>query len=168
MSITFEKDGYGQVEPNHLSAPRDGGVYAQLPAASAIKVLENGMFVKYNYADGECKFTGNGAWMLVFNEEKLYDERYQMHKHYAQKVSESYDGKIYPRVFRLSLGDLFTTNTFKDNETVKKGDIVAPGSDGFLTVQDPQDLPEGLLLEVVKEYTLPDGQDAVKLQVIAE
>lgn len=168
MAITFKKDGYGQVEPNHLSAPRDGGVYAQLPAASGIDVLENGMFVKYNYADGECKFTGDGAWMLVFNEEKLYDERYQMHKHYAQKTAESYDGKIYPRVFRMSLGDLYTTNTFKDNEVLEVSDIVAPGSDGFLTKQDPEDLPEGLKLQVVKEYSMPDGQDAVKLQVIAE
>ena len=168
MAITFKKDGHGQVEPNHLSAPRDGGVYAQLPAASSIKVLENGMFVKYDYANGECNFTGDGAWMLVFNEEKLYDERYQMHKHFAQKVADSYDGKIYPRVFRLSLGDLYTTNTFKDNESVKVGDIVAPGSDGFLTVQDPEKLPDGLLLKVVKEYTLPDAQDAVKLQVISE
>ena len=39
MAITIEKDGYGQVEPNHLSAPRDGGVYAQLPAAEDIEVL---------------------------------------------------------------------------------------------------------------------------------
>ena len=75
MAITIERDGYGQVEPNHLSAPRDGGVYAQLPAAEDIEVLENGMFVKYDYANGECNFTGDGAWMLVFNEEKLYDER---------------------------------------------------------------------------------------------
>ena len=168
MAITFNKDGYGQVEPNHLSAPRDGGVYAQLPAASGIDILENGMFVKYNYADGECKFTGDGAWMLVFNEEKLYDERYQMHKHYAQKVAESYDGKIYPRVFRMSLGDLYTTNTFKNNEALEVGDIVAPGSDGFLTKQDKNNLPDGLKLQVVKEYSMPDGQDAVKLQVIAE
>lgn len=168
MAITFKKDGYGQVEPNHLSAPRDGGVYAQLPAASTIKVLENGMFVKYNYADGECKFTGDGAWMLVFNEEKLYDERYQMHKHFAQKADDSYDGKIYPRVFRLSLGDIYTTNMFADNEVLKVGDIVAPGSDGILTVQDPDDLPDGLKLQVVKEYTMPDSQPGVKLQVIAE
>ena len=102
MSVTIKKDGYGQVEPNHLSAPRDGGVYAQLPANEDIEVLENGMFVKYDYANDECNFTSDGAWMLVFNEEKLYDERYQMHKHYAQKVEDSYDGKIYPRVFRIS------------------------------------------------------------------
>ena len=33
--------GYGQVEPNHLSARRTGQIYAQLPAAAAITKLEN-------------------------------------------------------------------------------------------------------------------------------
>ena len=157
MAITFKKDGYGVVEANHLSAPRDGGVYAQLPAAAGIDVLENGMFVKYDYASGECNFTGDGAWMLVFNEEKLYDERKQMHKDFAQKVEDSYDGKIYPRVFRISVGDIYTTNTFNDDETVAVGDKLAPGDDA-----------EGVIFQVVKEYTMPDGQPGVKLQCIAE
>ena len=163
MAITFKRDGYGQVEPNHLSAPRDGRVYAQLPANKDIKILENGMFVKYNYAAGEVNFTGDGAWMLVYNEEKLYDERHQMHKDWAQKVEDSYDGKIYPRVFGIVAGDIFTTNTFKDNTKLKVGDDVAPGSDGFL---DTAGQNAELVFRVVKEYTLPDGQPAVKLQCI--
>lgn len=162
MAITIKRDGYGQVEPNHLSAPRDGRVYAQLPAAEDIKILENGMFVKYDYAAGEVNFDGDGAWMLVYNEEKLYDERYQMHKHWAQKVEDSYDGKIYPRVFGIVAGDIFTTNTFKDNETLAVGDDVVPGTDGFLTAGKNGDV----VFRVVKEYTLPDGQPAVKLQCI--
>ena len=167
MAITFKKDGYGQVERNHLSAPRDGGVYAQLPAAAGIKVLENGMFVKYDYANGECNFTGDGAWMLVFNEEKLYDERYQMHKHYAMKVADFYDGKMYPRVLRISRGDIFTTNMFNDSTVVKLGDHVAPSkNDGILEVVTTD--PDGVVFQVVKEYTMPDGQSGVKLMCIAE
>ena len=42
--------GYGQVEPNHLSAQRTGQIYAQLPANRNIQLLENGQFVKYDYA----------------------------------------------------------------------------------------------------------------------
>lgn len=38
----FVTRGYGQVEPNHLSAQRTAQIYAQLPAAEAINVLENG------------------------------------------------------------------------------------------------------------------------------
>lgn len=44
--------GYGQVEPNHLSAQRTAQIYAQLPAAADIDVLEQGQFVKYDYAAG--------------------------------------------------------------------------------------------------------------------
>ena len=69
------KIGYGQVEPNHLSAQRTGQIYAQLPADSSIDKLENGQFVKYDYASGKVNFTGEGEYMLVLNEVKLYDER---------------------------------------------------------------------------------------------
>ena len=103
-------DNFAQVEPNHLSAPRDGGVYAQLPADESIKVLEQGMIVKYDMAAGKVALTGNGIAAMVFNEEKLYDERKQMHRDYAMQKSDFYDGVMTPRVFRLSEGDIFTTN----------------------------------------------------------
>ena len=69
--------GYGQVEPNHLSAQRTGQIYGQLPANKNINLLENGQFVKYDYAAGdlgEVDFVGKGEWMLVYNEIKLYRE----------------------------------------------------------------------------------------------
>ena len=69
---SYVEFGYGQVEPNHLSARKTGQIYAQLPAAKAINVLEQGQFVKYDYAKGVCDFDGPGEWMLVFNEIKLY------------------------------------------------------------------------------------------------
>ena len=166
MAITFKRDGYGQVEPNHLSAPRDGRVYAQLPANEDIKILENGQFVKYDYAAGEVNFDGDGAWMLVYNEEKLYDERYQMHKHWAQKVEDAYDGKIYPRVFGIVAGDIFTTNAFADGTTLEVGnDVIPDDTTGFLVKAGENDESD-VVFRVVKEYTLPDGQPAVKLQCI--
>lgn len=64
--------GYAQVEPNHLSGQATKEVYAQLPAAADIKVLEQGQFAKYDYLNGEVNFTGKGDWMLVYNEIKLY------------------------------------------------------------------------------------------------
>lgn len=66
--------GYGQVEPNHLSAQVSGQIYAQLPAAAGIEFLENGQFVKYDYKEGEVNFTGAGEWMLVYNEVKVYND----------------------------------------------------------------------------------------------
>ena len=50
---TIKRVGFGQVEPNHLSAQRTAQIYAQLPAAKDIKVLENGQFVKHDYAKKE-------------------------------------------------------------------------------------------------------------------
>lgn len=69
---SYVEYGYGQVEPNLLSAQRTGQIYAQLPAAADIDVLEQGQFVKYDYAKGVVDFEGAGEWMLVYNEIKLY------------------------------------------------------------------------------------------------
>ena len=70
----FVERGYGQVEPNHLSAQLNGQIYAQLPAAANIEVLENGQFAKYDYKNGVVDFAADnaGEWMLVFNEVKVY------------------------------------------------------------------------------------------------
>ena len=51
---TYVENGYGQVEPNHLSAQRTAQIYAQLPAKSDITVLENGQFVKHKYNVCKC------------------------------------------------------------------------------------------------------------------
>ena len=156
-------DNFAQVEPNHLSAPRDGGVYAQLPADESITVLEQGMIVKYDMAAGKVALTGNGISAMVFNEEKLYDERKQMHRDYAMKKSDFYDGVMTPRVFRLSEGDIFTTNAVATG-TYNVGDKLCPGSDGFLAAGEGS-TP---VCQVVAETILPDGQPAVKLQVVSE
>lgn len=156
-------DNFAQVEPNHLSAPRDGGVYAQLPADESIKVLEQGMIVKYDMAAGKVALTGNGISAMVFNEEKLYDERKQMHRDYAMQKSDFYDGVMTPRVFRLSEGDIFTTNAVVAG-TYNVGDKLCAGSNGFLAAGEDS-TP---VCQVVAETILPDGQPAVKLQVVSE
>ncbi len=85
--------GYGQVEPNHLSAQRTGQIYAQLPADPAINVLEQGQFVKYDYAAGLVNFTGAGEWMLVYNEIKLYRE-HQLDCEFAM-LKGNYQARVY-------------------------------------------------------------------------
>lgn len=89
----YVERGYGQVEPNHLSAQRNGQIYAQLPAAAAINVLENGQFVKYDYANEAVNFTGPGEWMLVFNEVKLYRDGLD-YNDFAMK-KEDYVARVY-------------------------------------------------------------------------
>lgn len=85
--------GYGQVEPNHLSAQSTGQIYAQLPAAASIDVLEQGQFVKYDYVKGVVDFDGPGEWMLVYNEIKLYREG-QMDCEFAL-IKDNYQARVY-------------------------------------------------------------------------
>lgn len=164
MAVTIKRDGFGQVEPNHLSAPRNGQVYAQLPAADSIEVLQQGMFVKYDYAAGECNFDGNGEFMLVYNEEKLYDERHQMHKDFALRKEDMYDKVITPRVFKTFPGDIYTTNMVKEEE-LTVGDKLTVGADGILA-KNASPAATDMVWQVAKETTMPDMQPAVKLQRI--
>lgn len=85
--------GYGQVEPNHLSAQRNAQIYAQLPADKNIAVLEQGQFVKYDYASGLVNFTGPGEWMMVYNEIKLYRD-HQDDCEFAM-IKDNYQARIF-------------------------------------------------------------------------
>lgn len=133
--------GYGQVEPNHLSAQRTGQIYAQLPAAATINVLEQGQFVKYNYAKGVCDFGAEGTtgeWMLVFNEIKLYREN-QMDCEFAL-IKDNYNARVYSpygvaeedRQARYLNGNGVNSTgmTFDNvNHTVTFGDVTLPVDD---------------------------------------
>ncbi len=165
--VTF---GYGQVEPNHLSAQVTGQIYAQLPLNKDIAVLENGMFAKYDYENNEVNFTGAGEWMLAYNTPKLYDEDEVDHD-YAMK-NNTYEANravvpastvVVPRLFKTNVGDIFTTNTIKAAE-LSVGDVLAPGADGYLAIAGSD---ATMKWEVVKVYTMPDMQKGVKIMRIA-
>lgn len=189
----MKRKGYGQVEPNHLSAQYTGQIYAQLPAMTVtttgsgadavttktpIATLENGQFLKYDYANGAADVSGQGEWMLVFNEVKLYDERRQNYKDFAAQASEMADGQIYPRLLKTNVGDIFTTNTFRNASSVtvtgpdaeitmpelKEGNFVTIDAAGWLKKANAKG--SDIAFQVVKVYDLGDGQDAVKLQRI--
>ena len=219
--------GYGQVEPNHLSAQRTGQIYAQLPANKDIEILENGQFVKYDYAaenGGEVNFTGKGEWMLVFNEIKLYRE-HQMDCEFAMRKGD-YIARIYspvaadtnfdaqsryyggldsnkepiekvtapadmyelhynedpfhiesqttpkampegtvmvPRVFKTNVGDIMTTNMIKETALALGDELSPAAADGILCKAGDG----SMTWQVVKVYTLPDHQKAVKIMRIA-
>lgn len=160
----LEKKGFGQVEPNHLSAQRTGQIYAQLPLASDIEVLENGQFAVYDYASGEVNFTGKGEPLLVFNEVKLYELR-QGCKDFALQKINAIDGELVPRLFKTNVGDIFTTNLV--NLTTAFGDAlvglkVTP-KDGVLTEKLTPTSGE-IVFTIVKATTMADGQKAIKVQ----
>lgn len=188
----MKRIGFGQVEPNHLSAQRTSQIYAQLPAASSINVLENGQYVKYDYANGEVNFTGEGEWMMVFNEVKLYDDRWrETYKDFAMRkenYTEGSDdithsgvgplkGQMVPRVIKTNIGDIYTTNCLKLANTDGKTEITMEdlsvadklivNAQGYLEKKASVDGTEPMVWQVVKKYTLADGQEAVKVMRIA-
>lgn len=246
-TCAFVEKGYGQVEPNLLSAQRTGQIYAQLPAATGITALENGQFVKYDYANGEVNFTGAGEWMLVYNEVKVYRD-YQGDKDFAM-LADNYGALVYaahngvpadnttgnvnwrsavtqivdpyevdstnnpmqnkvyggpalmhdgydydvsdelktnfvtgttgakvmvPRVLKTNIGDIFTTNTIKEDLTEDNvGDELTIGANGYLTTAAAADKTGtfagsgDMRWQVVKVYTMPDGQKGAKIMRIA-
>lgn len=191
-AILIKRKGYGQVEPNHLSGIVTGQIYAQLPTDTTrtvaadgkvtwtgITQLEQGQFAKYNYADGKVDFTGDGEFMLVYNEEKLYDERKQSHKDFVYKAEDFTDYKMFPRLIKTYVGDIFTTNTIgvkNTSDTAEVGtvaldvgnylQVTASGENaGFLAKASGTSMPaSGMVWKVVQVYTMPDGQPGVKIQ----
>ena len=184
---TITRVGFGQVEPNHLSAQRTAQIYAQLPADASIDVLENGQFVKYDYANGVCNFEGEGEWMMVFNEVKLYDDFWrESYKDFAM-IKDNYTpgsdtithngvgplkGQMVPRLFKINVGDHWTTNCLAGKgakNAVSPSIEVVPGTKlkvdeatGYLVAGEDANFQ----LQVVKVYTLADGQAAVKVMRI--
>ena len=163
------KQGFGQLEPNHLSAQRNGQIYAQLPCDTSIEVLQNAQFVKYDYANGKVNYTGEGEWMLVYNEVKLYDPRHS-YKDFALQKKNCVDGEMVPRVMKTMVGDIFTTNLVDNGSkgsalAVKDKLTVAEGT-GILTYDASPEATD-MVWQVAKVYTMADGQPAVKIQRIA-
>ena len=66
--------GFGQVEPNQLSAQKTGQIYASLPLSKDVNVLQNGEFMYYDYKTSTVTADGIGEPMLVFNEIKIYED----------------------------------------------------------------------------------------------
>ena len=154
--------GYGQVEPNHLSAQRTSQIYAQLPANEDIEILENGMFAKYDYAKNEVNFDGEGEFMLVLNEVKLYDTNRETYKDFAMKKEDYLNGEMVPRLFKTNVGDIYTTNMIDSSIEVDVETKLTPNENGILSTYTVEEM----IWKVVKVYTMADGQPAVKVQRI--
>ena len=208
--MAFTRNGYGQVEPNQLSAQKTGQIYASLPLASDVDILQNGEFMYYDYKSGTVTADGKGEPMLVFNEVKLYEPFWQTsYKDFAMiRVGDNYvtsrlatagygDGAetegddptpghsdwqagyrmdgIAPRLFKTNVGDIFTTNmvetgaeiTYKQGDTLKLKKVpkAADKTGNTLVLSKTGDI-DALEFVVAKVYTMPDGQQGLKLQRI--
>ena len=206
--MAFTRNGYGQVEPNQLSAQKTGQIYASLPLDSKVDILQNGEFMYYDYKSGTVTADGEGEPMLVFNEVKLYEPFWQTsYKDFAMiRVGDNYvtsrlatagygDGAetkgtasahsdwqagyrmdgIAPRLFKTNVGDIFTTNMVETGASItySQGDILklkkvvkAADKTGNTLVLSKTGNIDALEFVVAKVYTMPDGQQGLKLQRI--
>lgn len=163
MALLIKK-GYGQVEPNHLSGQKTGEIYAMLPAASDIENVQNGTFMKYDYANGVMTYdaAAPGPYHLVFSEVKLYDPK-ESYCDFVLTKENSSVGKIHPRLIATKPTDHFTTNMV--DVTSAKGERVGKLLqivNGILT-ETAAPVEGEQTWQIVKDYSLADGQPAVKV-----
>ena len=166
-TLGFVENGYGQVEPNHLSAQRTGQIYAQLPANKDIEVLENGQFVKYDYANGEVNFSGAGEWMLVFNEVKTYYD-YEPDCYFAMKKA-NYNARVYSPIG----ADTLTKGKSRNYDFAQAGIALDGTTDPFTvaTYTGPEYMKEGTTMvprvfktnvgDIMTTNTIKDAEVAV-------
>ena len=151
------KRGFGQVEPNHLSARFTGEIYAQMPAAKDINVLEQGQFVKYDYANRAVNFTGVGEWMLVFNEIKLYRD-WETDEDFAM-IKRDYNAYVYSLMGQNSNGEMTEEQLIKTytslgqqatgeviNELPEMGRLPVGYTYEREVMEDPAMMPEGTVM----------------------
>jgi len=215
--MSFTRNGYGQVEPNQLSAQKTGQIYASLPLDTNVGILQNGEFMYYDQAAGKVSAddsTGVAEPYLVFNEIKLYEPFWRTsYKDFAMirikdkngnYVNHGYvtsapatagynDGSnvsgvaanpahpdypyrmdgIAPRLFKTNVGDIYTTNMVQTDEdagaavTYAVGDKLVPvknTTSNTLVLEADNSATTGMIWVVTKVYTMPDGQQGLKLQ----
>ena len=204
----MKRIGYGQVEPNKLSAQKTGQIFASLPLDKNVSVLQNGEFMYYDYANGMVTAgddnTVAGEPMLVFNEIKIYEEHLSYKDFAMIRVGDNYvtnnaavgritsantDGTVYgdgalntgaaivpahteyqyrmdgiaPRLLKTNVGDIYTTNMVEEADYAVKDILkLKKTSRNTLELSKTGDI-EGVEFQVIQVYTMPDGQEAVKL-----
>ena len=179
----LSKTGYGQIELNNVAFRRDGRIEAQCALDTAAfgsdDVCENGMILRVNkpaHKIGFCDASAaNQLYALNYTTEHMYDERKPGLKNF-KLVSAAAGEDFYPRVGYLAAGDLWTTNTVDLGTYASVADVAgalasgiavyaAAGTDGYATLASAAPA-SGLVMQVVKKTTMPDGQDAFQLQVL--
>lgn len=174
-------DGYGQIELNQVAFRRDGRIEAQCalnPADFAEVAAENGMLLAVDNTDRTVKFPVAGSDLpiaLNYTTEHMYDDRHQALKDFKLEIDT-----FYPRLGFLDIGEKYTTNclAYDDGEFADEDAVEAaaeacattalyavPCENGahLVTKTKPAN---GVCLKAIKATTMPDGQFAIKFQVI--
>lgn len=180
------KVGYGQIELNQVAWRRDGRIEAQckLDATTdfATAMAENGMLLAVDAVNKKlfAATVAKAATMPIgvnYSSEHIYDERTPGLKNFALGKND-----MLPRVGYPAVGDKFTTNALAYDTTVYADqDAVEAALTAYATTAVYGGILDGAagliglskvapsvgpIMRVIEYTTMPDGQPAVKLQVI--
>jgi len=190
MALTrLEIENYGVLEPNFLAAYKDGKIESQTLLSTddftSTAPAENGMGVVVDRVAEEVTLPGDstaGLIHLVATEEALYNQFEQGLNRFAL-----YGTDEAPKLPLLQAGDRFTTNTvcfdlgddteeFADEAAAKvalaayadTAVYAVPSANGSwrITQDGTTTGAAACLLKVIGVTTLPDGNYAVKLEVL--
>jgi hypothetical protein len=175
---------YGVIELNHVSWPETARVFAQLPLSPTefgvtplFTVAENGMWLNYDIAAGKVRFPAVTEPIgVLYMGEKEYNKFEVGLNQYHLHVNENY-----PRLGMPMVGDIYTTNTWcYDNSTWTTDGALQAVLAAYATTPiyfipcttngAPQLVLAGALgsaatiAKVVKLYTLPNGDQGLKVQ----
>lgn len=184
----FTITNYGVIELNHVSWPETARVFGQLPLDSTdFKTVpaENGMWLAYDIAGGSVRFADavTEPVGVLYMGEKEYNQFEPGLNNYRLNR-----GEFYPRIGMPMVGDIYTTNTFsytagtgdgefKDNAAVVTAlgnlasaplYLIPSTTEGAPRLTDATGLTAATgvvtVAKVVKYYTLPNGDPAIKVQ----
>lgn len=176
-------DGFGQLELNNVFFRRGGKIEAQCALGEDFEDMpaENGMLLAVDRVNRVVKMPEAGEDFpiaLNYSTEHMYDERSTGLKNF--KLDR---GSFYPRLGYLSVGELFTTNclSYDDSEYTSEDNFFEAVKDKATLSATPvfggtcengsiklsaTKPTSGPVLKVVEPTTMPDGQFALKLQVV--
>jgi len=183
---------YGVLEMNRVASVDTKQVFSQLPLDPtdfASIACENGMICVYDELTGFVRLPTDASGkiveevMLVGTHEFFYESTKQHLGEFAVKIETSavkhstigFAGAAtkqytYPDLYKLNVGDTFTTNTLdvlaETIDTIVVGHFFTGRDTGLLTHDGvTATVGSSLICQVIKVYTLPNGDNAVKLRV---
>ncbi len=171
--------GYGVVEMNHVASVKTGQIYAQLPLDGttdfASAPAENGMLLVYDEITGVVRKPDAITEYVYLHKsvEKMYSSETVGLKEFALAKATTY-----PRLYKLNVGDTFTTTAFSyaDSTYANVAAIQAAittsvvygicSTTGDIAIVATAGGTELVVLKAIKTTTLPDGTTGIKFRVV--
>lgn len=177
MAIKKNTSVYGVSELNKVAAVKTGRHYTQYELDGtdfATTPAENGMLLAVDHVAKKIKKAAAVTTRVGLHSsvEKIYEGE-KGRKHFSVKL-----GEFLPRVYELSIGDVFETSTFQYDDAVYadyaaiKAAINATtvygvaGTNGYIDVKAATTATAVIELKAVEGVVLPNGENGIKWVVV--